>query len=358
MAEPIDLNQLAAARSGDQEAFQQLTEPYRRELMVHCYRLLGSLDDAEDLVQETFLRAWRGLDTFVRPLYFRAWLYKIATNTCLNELARRAPRLLPNRVSPASDPATPLAPPSLEPIWLQPYPDTWLPETTLDPEARYAVQEKISLAFALALQLLPARQRAVLILCDVLDWSANETAELLEMTVSAVNSALHRARATLAENRPAEDDTTGRPLPGGVPASEVLGSYVQALQNADVAGLVALLKDAAIFTMPPIPTWFQGSTVIGAFLAQALFAGDAAGRWRLLPAGANLQPAFSLYARDDMAGVYRPYAIQVLAIDGVAGRIAEIVSFADSSLFARFGLPLELAAGLSPGWPRTPWQQP
>ena len=349
MTKSIDLNQLAAARAGDQDAFQQLVEPYRRELLVHCYRLLGSLDDAEDLVQDTFLRAWRGLDTFVRPLYFRAWLYKIATNACLNVLARRSRRILPNSAYPPADPDAPIMPPILEPVWLQPFPDAWLPEAPADPEARYAAKESVSLAFALALQLLPARQRAVLILCDVLDWSTSETAELLEMTISAVNSALHRARATLAKNQASGGPTKGeRPMaiPAPTAAHGLLEQYVQAMQNADVMGLVALLKEAAILTMPPTPSWYQGSAVIGDFFALTLFAGEAAGRWRLLPAAANLQPAFGLYERDNASGACRPYALQVLALDATSGTIGAIVNFSDPNLFPRFNLPLVL--------PRTP----
>jgi RNA polymerase sigma-70 factor (ECF subfamily) len=303
----IESDLLAAAKAGDQEAFQQLTEPYRRELLVHCYRMLGASDDAEDLVQETFLRAWRSLDTFVRPLYFRAWLYKIATNACLNEIARRSlrsQRILPNTVYPSR-------------------------------------QERISLAFALALQLLPARQRAALILCDVLDWSASETAELLEMTVSAVNSALHRARETLAANRSAEDE----PTPSSArqrPAPAVLDRYVQAMHNADVRGLVSLLKEDAIFTMPPIPTWFRGRGVIGNFLAGGFLSPDAPGRWRLEPANANLQPAFGLYGFDPAKRIYHPFALQVLTFNTAGDEIIEIVSFSDARLFPRFNLALEL----------------
>ena len=342
MPEPLDLTLLASAKAGDQQAFQQLADPYRRELLVHCYRLLGSLDDAEDLVQETFLRAWRSLDTFVRPRYFRAWLYKIATNASLNELARQSRRILPESAFAPSDPRGPLAPPVLEPIWLQPFPDAWLPEPQADPEARYASQERISLAFALALQLLPPRQRAVLILCDVLDWPASDTAELLEMTVSAVNSALHRARETLAENRAPDTDESPIPLRRASPAPDVLEKYVQAIHNADVGGLVTLLKEAAIFTMPPLPTWFSGRDNIRDFLAGFLFTGDAAGRWRLLPAAANFQPAFGLYQLDPAQAVYQPFALQVLTFAPVGDKIAAIISFADPRLFPRFNLPPEL----------------
>jgi len=340
MSELVDAKQLTAAQAGDEHAFQALIEPYRRELLVHCYRMLGSLDDAEDLVQETFLRAWRSLDTFVRPQYFRAWLYKIATNACLNELARRTRRSLPDGLTASSPPTEPLAAPVMEPIWMQPFPDAWLPEALADPEAGYASQERISLAFATALQLLPARQRAVLILCDVLDWSASETADLLEMTVSAANSALHRARETLAENRKSGAGETSAPARRVSPAPERLARYVQAMHNADVGGLVALLKQEAVFTMPPIPTWFRGRTVIGEFLSAGLMAGDAAGRWRLAPTGgANLQPAFGLYAFDPVAGLYQPFAVQTVAFDSLGEEIIEIVSFGDPGLFPRFNLP-------------------
>src|SRR5262249_45678309 len=190
----------------------------------------------------------------------------------------------------------PLGAPVLEPVWLQPWPDAWVSEPFGDPEAGYAQREQISLAFTLALQLLPARQRAVLILCDVLDWPAAEAAELLDMSVSAANSALHRARETLAENRAPAGAMQPAPLARRAgPAPEVLGQYVQAIENADVGLLVTLLKDAALFTMPPLPNWFQGRTVIGEFLAAGLFAGQAAGRWRMTPTRANGQPPFGLY---------------------------------------------------------------
>jgi len=335
----IDDAELAAAQAGDPQAFQQITEPFRHELLVHCYRMLGSLDDAEDLVQETFLRAWRSLGTFVRPLYFRAWLYQIATNACLTEIERRSRRILPNSAYPASAAGEPLAAPRLEPVWLQPFPDAWLPEAPADPEAHYARQEHISLAFVLALQLLPARQRAALILCDVLDWSANETAELLEMTVSAVNSALHRARETLASNRSAGEE----PAIAGhrqMPAPAVLERYVQAMHNSDVHGLVSLLREDAVFTMPPIPTWFQGRPVIGDFLAGGFLVPGNAGVWRLEPAHANLQPAFGLYGLDPAKKVYQPFALQVLTFNAAGDEIIEIVSFSDARLFPRFNLPL------------------
>jgi RNA polymerase sigma-70 factor, ECF subfamily len=334
---------ITAAQSGNEDAFHQLTEPYRRELLVHCYRLLGSTEDAEDLLQETLLRAWRRLDTFVRNVSFRAWLYKIATNACLNALAKRPKRTLPDTLSTSGDPRERLAPPVTEPIWLQPFPDEWLPErvadAATDPEARYSNQESISLAFILALQLLPPRQRAVLILSDVLDWRATEVADLLGLTVSSVNSALHRARETLAKNRADEPE----PIPLDNDATRhLLEQFVRAMENADVAGIVALLKADAVFSMPPSPTWYQGPETVWELFANQLFGGEAKGRWRLLPAQANLQPAFGLYRLDEASGKYRPYAVQVLTLEAPSGPITEVVSFSEPRLFAWFGLPSEL----------------
>lgn len=336
---------ITAARTGDQDAFHQLTEPYRHELLVHCYRLLGSTEDAEDLLQETLLRAWRRLDTFVYNLSFRAWLYKIATNACLNALAKKPRRTLPHTLSPSGDPQVPLAPPLTEPIWLQPFPDEWLPEaaeptdSSADPETHYTQQESISLAFIIALQLLPPRQRAVLILSDVLDWHASEVAELLDLTVPAVNSALHRARATLAKNRSGQSQPVS---PQDAATQQLLQQFVHAMQNADVAGMIALLKQDAIFTMPPSPTWFQGPDSIWKLFANQLFGGNAVGRWRLLPTHANLQPAFGLYHMDEATQTYHPYAVQVLTLESPHGPITEVVSFSDPHLFAWFGLPAEL----------------
>lgn len=332
---------ILAAQSGNQEAFHQLTEPYRRELLVHCYRLMGSTEDAEDLLQDTYLRAWRGLDTFVRNVSFRAWLYKIATNTCLNALAKRPRRTLPQTAGPSGDPRLPLAPPVGEPIWLQPFPDEWLPEaaaeTAADPETHYTRQESVSLAFILALQLLPPRQRAVLILSDVLDWHATEVAELLDLTVPSVNSALHRARATLAKNR------SSQPLPPQDSATQqLIQQFVRAMENADVAGIVALLKADAVFTMPPSHTWYQGPESIWELFANQLFGGQAVGRWHLVPAQANLQPSLGLYRLDEARRIYRPYALQVITVSPDSGLISEIVSFSDPALFPRFGLPPEL----------------
>jgi RNA polymerase sigma-70 factor, ECF subfamily len=346
-SEPGQAQLLAAAKNGDANAFSELTEPYRRELQVHCYRILGSLQEAEDTVQETLLKAWKRMDSYVGRASFRAWLYKIATNTCLDFLdRRRSRRLLPLDVGPAADPEVSIQPPAAEIAWLEPFPDEWLRDTgAVNPEARYADIESISLSFMTALQSLPPRQRAVLILRDVLDFSANETAEVLEITVSSANSALHRARLTLSQ-RP-----HGREIePSAAAASDektqwLLDHFVQAWETADVEGLVALLKEDATLAMPPSPSWYQGRDAIRTFVAgtvfgdDGMFTGKAAGRWRLLPTRANASPAYALYQRDG-GGRYRAFGLHVLGHD--TGGLSHIFSFIDPALPVRFGLPASL----------------
>jgi len=341
--DPILNERLAAARNGDGHEFSQLTEPYRRELLAHCYRILGSLHDAEDAVQETMLRAWRRLSTFEGRASLRAWLYRIATNACFDALDKRPRRTLPALTYPAGDPHQPLAAPIVEPIWLEPYPDDLLPDTDVDPEARYAVRESVTLAFLAALQGLPPRQRAVLILCDVLDWRAGEVAELLETTVSAVNSALHRARTTMAQRNTAQALAATRLTPVDEATQSVLAQYVTAWEAADVVGLTTLLREDAVFSMPPIPSWYRGRAAIEAVAMAMAFSGDARDRWRLTPIRANAQPAFGVYQRDEPGGAYRAFGIQVLTIDG--GQITDITTFVDPTLFARFTLPDTLPAG-------------
>jgi len=323
------------------QEFEQLAEPHRRELQVHCYRMLGSLQDAEDLVQETLLRAWQKLDTFEGRASFRAWLYKIATNVCLDALDRRPRRSLPPETHRASDPTAPIKPPITEPIWLEPFPDDLLADESTSPEARYGARESITLAFLTALQILTARQRAVLILRDVLDWRAEEVAKLLELTVPAVNSALHRARVTMAKHyRDSRVDAT-RTDPGNPETRALLDQYVRAWENADIDALIALLKQDATFPMPPTPSWYRGRKSIRAFIASTILAGDARGRFRLLPTRANGQPAFGWYQRDE-SGVYRAFAIHVLTFDGKL--IADATTFPNAALFPKFGLPLEVKA--------------
>jgi RNA polymerase sigma-70 factor (ECF subfamily) len=323
------------------QEFEQLAESHRRELQVHCYRMLGSFQDAEDLVQETLLRAWQKLDTFEGRASFRAWLYKIATNVCLDALDRRPRRSLPPETHRASDPTAPIKPPITEPIWLEPFPDDLLADESSGPEARYGARESITLAFLTALQILPARQRAVLILRDVLDWHAEEVATHLELSVPAVNSVLHRARATMAKHYRARGSDALR-ADGGDPATRaLLDQYVRAWENADIDALIALLKKDAAFPMPPSPSWYRGREAIRKFIAEKILAGDARGRFRLLPTRANGQPAFGWYQRDE-TGVYRAFAIHVLRFDGKL--IAAATTFPNPTLFPKFGLPLELKA--------------
>ncbi len=333
---------LTAARAGRQAEFATLTEPHRRELLTHCYRMLGSLQDAEDLVQETFLRAWRRLDTYEGRASFRAWLYKIATNACLDALDRRPKRTLPSALYSAADPGDPVLSPIVEPIWLEPFPDELFDPPDGGPEARYDAREGITLAFLVALQVLPPRQRAVLILCDVLDWHARDVADLLDLTVSAVNSLLHRARVTLAKHYRAGSRDAIRVTPPDSVIAVLLHRYVRAWEMANVDELVTLLKEDARFLMPPLPSWYQGRAAIRAFIAATILAGDAADRWRLQPVRANAQPGFAWYQRQEMGGSYHAYAIQVLTFDG--NLLADITTFLDPALFPRFGLPLERKA--------------
>jgi RNA polymerase sigma-70 factor (ECF subfamily) len=329
----LEAGRLAAARAGNQDEFSALVEPYRRELQLHCYRMLGSLEDAEDLVQETLLRAWRRLDTFEGRAALRTWLYKIATNACLDALDKKRRRGLPPDRIPAGDPRQPLEPPTHEFTWLEPYPDEWLPDASPSPEARYVQRESISLAFLSALQMLPPRQRAVLVLRDVLDWPAAEVAGALDLTVSAVNSALHRARVALAKPDAAHATEGARRLPSDADLRALLTRYVQAWESADVTTLIGLLRDDATFTMPPSPSWYAGHAAIQMIMTTVVFHD----RWRLRAVGVNGQPGFARY-KADADGVYRAAAIQVLTVTA-DGQIADLTTFMTPSLVERFGLP-------------------
>ncbi len=321
----------------DEQAFGTLTEPYRHELQVHCYRMMGSVQDAEDMVQETFLRAWRRRDTYEGRASYRAWLYKIATNICLDALDKRSRRVIPFTRGEASTLEQPIPADVNEPIWLEPFPDEWLIWDDVGPDGHYAARENITLAFITVLHLLPPRQRAVLILRDVLEWEAAEVADLLGVTVASVKSALHRARETMTAHKRAN-------LEGVAPQElddsrqSLLERYVQAWQTADIQRLLTLLREDAIFSMPPIPSWYQGRATIGGLLRKTIFGGEANGRWRLLPTRANGQIAFGLYRRDDTQGVYSGYAIQVLTFDDDV-QIADIITFRSAGLVEAFKLP-------------------
>ena len=318
---------VAAAVSGDQHAFAALTQRYRRELHVHCYRMLASFDDAEDAVQETFLRAWRGLDGFDGGTMFRAWLYRIATNVCLDMLRRHARRVSALR-SFAEVP------------WLQPYPDRLLDEAAApgeQPDAAVIDRETVELAFVAALQVLPPRQRAALIARDVLGWPASQTAVLLEMSVAAANSALQRARATMREHLPAHrSDWSGRSA-GQLSDAErdLLDRFIDAHERCDTAAAVAIAAQDIRITMPPYLMCYDGADAIGPLLERA-FGPDRDGDWRLVPTAANRMPAAASYLRRPGDSEFRAYKLDVLRTG--EGVIAEITTFG-AGLFPAFGLP-------------------
>lgn len=329
--------QLASSKAGNEEAFAELIEPYRHELLVHCYRILGSFEDAEDMLQETLVRAWRGLSSFEGKATLRAWLYKIATNACLDALDTRKRRGLPKELYARGDPAQPLPPPSKEVLWVEPFPDEMVDgQPDIYPEARYEVRESITLAFVAALQKLPGRQRAALLLCDVLGWRANEAAEILDMTVTAVNSALQRARETMKQT---ERQTHPSPARLNEQLSSLLTRYVAAWEAADSAGLVAVMREDVAMTMPPIPVWFGGRADVQAFLEGYLFRSVSPFQVRVMPVRANGAPAFAVYQRDS-SGVYRAAALHILTIvGGLIDQIDDHLTF-DGKLFSKFNLPL------------------
>ena len=318
MSAPADV--LSAARSGDAGAFERLVGPYRGELLAHCYRMLGSVHDAEDAVQESLVRAWRSIGGLDERGFVRAWLYKIATNRCLTALDRSSRRELPFDVLPGV--------PETEVSWLEPYPDQ-------SPEASYLAKESVELAFVAALQHLSALQRAALILREVLGFSAAEVAGQLDTSTAAVNSALQRARKVIGATGVSQQSVLRDLGPDGV--DEIVTSWISAWQAGDVDGIVAMLADDARFSMPPLPEWYQGPEAIRAFLA----GGPLLSRWRFLPTSANGQLAFGTYLWDDAAGAYVPGGLDVLSIKD--GRVAEITSFLSAD-FTDFGLPASLPA--------------
>lgn len=333
-----ELSHLFEDGQGDPHQFSQLIEPYQAELQVHCYRMLGSWEDAEDLVQETFLRAWRSLDRFVKNVSFRAWLYKIATNACLDALDKRSRRSLPMLTHAPANPHLPHTPDTDEFLWLEPFPDISLSGIGPSPEAHYSLQESVRLAFIVALQSLPPRQRAVLLLRDVLGWQAMEVAEHLEITLAAVNSLLHRARTTLRTHYHENDEMDVMVHMGDSSIQQVLDKYVQAWETADIHTLVSLLKHDATFVMPPSPSWYQGHEAIRIFLAATLFRPQPGQRWKLRPSRSNGQPAFGLYEHDSESGSFQAVAIQVLSFQN--GQITNVVTFVKPTLFPSFNLPM------------------
>ena len=323
------------------EDFTSVAGGFRGELLAHCYRMLGSAEEAEDLVQETYLRAWRSFGGFEGRSSVRTWLYRIATNVCLTAIERRGRRPLPSGLGgPADDPEAPLVA-GPEVAWLQPFPGAPLAAEHQDPAAAAVSRAGIRLAFVAALQYLTARQRAVLILRDVLEWPAAEVADLLGTTTTAVNSGLRRARAQLAQLLPTEDELAEPAEPG---QRALLDRFAAAIENADASALASLLARDVALEMPPVLTWFTGRRAVVRFIASNFL--TAPGRERLVPVTANGQPAFAVYEREP-GGAYRAHAVQVLTV--TAKGIARIVAFADPALFTSFGLPQEYpGAGLMP----------
>lgn len=328
---------LEATRQGDEGAYGRLVAPYRAELHAHCYRMLGSVPDAEDALQEALLRAWRGLPRFEGRSSLRSWLYKIATNVCLKAIERRPKRVLPIDYAPAADPHDGPAEPVTESVWLEPYPDEQLglEGGLLGPDARYEQREGIELAFTAALQRLPARQRAVLILRDVLGFSAQETAEALETTPVAVDSALQRAHKTVDDRLPKQSQQATLRALGDEGLTEVVERYVAAWERNDVEAVVAMLTEDARMTMPPLPTWYSGRDAVAAFL-RGWPLSDVKG-WRLVPVRANAQLAFGCYLWDDETRIFAAHSVNVLTLRGA--KIEEITAFLTPDAFARHGLP-------------------
>jgi RNA polymerase sigma-70 factor (ECF subfamily) len=353
---------MSSARStpADEATYRRLVEPHRPELLAHCYRMLGSVHEAEDALQDAMLRAWRALPRFEERGSVRAWLYKIATNTCLDTIARRPKRVLPIDHAPASDPHAGVGEPVVESVWVEPYPDERLgvEDGYAAPEARYEQRESMELAFIAALQHLPANQRAVLITREVLGFSAQETADLLDTTVASANSALQRARKAVDERLPEQSQQATLRALGDDGLRELVESYMDAMQRGDVNAVVAMLAEDAAWSMPPLASWFRGLDSVKVFLANGPLSGE--WRWRHLPARVNGQAAVGVYSWDEQAECFRPFALDVLTLEG--DRIKEVTAFitrstdladpdefnqwpakaddpAKAALFESFGLP-------------------
>jgi RNA polymerase sigma-70 factor, ECF subfamily len=333
-----DRELLEAARGGDESAFRHLIERHRKDLHAHCYRMLGSLHDAEDALQDALLRAWRGLPRFEGRSSLRTWLYTIATNTCLNAIARRPARALPIDYGPAADPHDPGDEALAESTWIEPYPDEHLGLAggLSAPEARYERRESVELAFVAALQHLAPRPRAVLILREVLGLSAREVAAALDTTVASVNSALQRARRTVEERMPPlSQQATLRTL-GDERTRAIVEDYIDALERGDVDAVIAMLTEDATWSMPPLPQWYAGDEAIVGFLEN----GPMRHRWRHRATRANGQLAVGCYIWDEAKGSYAAHVLDVLTLRD--DRIAAITGFVDPAVFSGFGLPAEV----------------
>ncbi len=334
---PAEAELIGRASTGDDRAYGELVDPHRRGLHAHCYRMLGSLEDADDAMQEALLRAWRGLGRFQGRSSLRTWLYTIATNACLQLVRRRPGRVLPREHGPSAGTSAQGGVPLAETVWIEAYPEEPV-ATAPSPGARYEERETLELAFVAVLQHLPPRQRAVLLLRDVLDFSAREAATLIDASVPSVNSALQRARETIRQRAPdRSQQATLREL-GDERSRALVEAYIEAIEHADVDGVVALLTEDAAWSMPPISTWYQGLEEIVAFLTRSPFQM----RWRHLPTWANGQMAVGCYIWDAERGDFEAGVIDVLTLRG--DRIAEVTAFLGGERFPRFGLPERLPA--------------
>src|SRR5215216_2992412 len=315
---------LDTARAGDEAAFARLIEPYRGQLHAHCYRMLGSVHDAEDALQEVSLRAWRALERFEGRSSLRSWLYTIATNTCLNHIEKRPKRVLPIDYAPAADPHGGPGEPVVESVWVEPYPDELIgvEDELAGPEARFEQRESVELAFVAALQLLPANQRAVLILREVLGFSAQETADTLETSVASVNSALQRARATIEKRLPEQSQQETLRALGDEKLRELVEQYADAWERNDVDTVVSMLAEDATFTMPPMSRWFYADG-IRHWLETSSMTGEWG--WRSVPVTANGQAALAFYSWDKEQGAHVPFAVSVLTFEGE--KIKEVDAF-------------------------------
>jgi RNA polymerase sigma-70 factor, ECF subfamily len=328
---------LAAAQRGDEGAFEQLIAPYRGELQAHCYRMLGSLHDAEDAMQEVLLRAWRGIARFEGRSSLRSWLYTIATNSSLRLIERRPKRVLPVDLGPPADPHDELDKPLVETTWIEPFPDERLPsdDTETSPAARYEQRESVELAFTAALQRLPGLQRAALIMTDVLGFSPAEVAEALDATPASIYSALQRARKATAEDLPSETQQKRLDEIGEDRVQMIIDRFMEGWEAADVDGIQSLLTEDCVMAMPPWSQWFSGREAIAEFLPRGPF--QPGERWRLVPTQANAHPALAAYRLDDEGGGHAE-SIMVLTLTS-DGRISEITPFRSPELFSSFGLP-------------------
>jgi RNA polymerase sigma-70 factor (ECF subfamily) len=323
---------LEAAQASNESAFARLVEPYRRELQAHCYRMLGSVHDAEDALQEALLRAWKSLAKFEGRSSLRSWLYRIATNTCLDTISRRPKRVLPVDNADAADPHRGPGDPVVESVFIEPFPDELygIEDGYAEPDARYEQRESVELAFIAALQHLPANQRAILILREVLGFSAKEVAETLETTTASVNSGLQRARAAVEERVPEQTQQATMQALGSDGVKEVVAKYVDAWDRGDVDDVVAMLTEDASFAMPPLATWFSGRESIAIWMAGSPLSGR--WRWRSLPTHANGQPALAFYAWDESEQAYLAFALNVLTLEGnlISNVTAFITTFAEA----------------------------